>query len=668
MGGAPETTSAETAVRPITLPSGLVTFVLTDIEGSTRLFRELGDAYPVLLADHYELLRAAVAGHGGAEVGTEGDSLLVAFPDAAEAVATCLEAQLALSAHSWPPGIQIQVRMGVHTGEATPVDGNYVALPLHQVARIAAGAHGGQTLVSHATATAAEGRLPDGAQLAALGSFQLRGFPTPEPLYELRHPDLRDNFPPLRAIGVLAHNLPFRRASFVGRAEDRATLARLLDTTGLVTVVGPGGVGKTRLALQVAFDVLDEFDDGAWLVELAALADPASVPRAVASAMGIAEVPGKSTEEVLASALGSKAALLILDNCEHLLDAVAGLAQMLSERCPNLVILSTSREPLDIDGEVVWRVEPLLTLDPDQTVGLADLKASDAVQLFTERAASVRPGFELTEDNAGDIARIVFHLSGMPLAIELAAAALAERSLSGVLSGLEDRFSLLVRGRRTAPTRHQTLRAAIEWSLDLLEPSERLLFDRLSVFAGSGTNAAAGEVCGGGVVGSSEVPELMRRLVRASLVSIDLESPDRWSMLESIRELGVLELAEAGGTEEFSRRHRTWAVERVEAVEDRIGRKGQAVVLAELAAERDNIRRAIGSAVSAQDAEIGLRICTAMTRYWTSNGDWSEGSEQLGNVLALNGGDRGAPWEGDRRSGQPPSAQWRARRGRQMFW
>ena len=310
-------------------------------------------------------------------------------------------------------------------------------------------------------------------------------------MYELRHPDLRDDFPPLRAIGVLAHNLPFRRASFVGRAEDRATLARMLGTTGLVTVVGPGGVGKTRLALQVAFDVLDEFDDGVWLVELAPLADPASVPRAVASAMGIAEVPGQSTEEVLASALGSKAALLILDNCEHLLDAVAGLAQMLSERCPNLVILSTSREPLDIDGEVVWRVEPLLTLDPDQTVGLAELKASDAVQLFTERAASVRPGFELTEDNAGDIARIVFHLSGMPLAIELAAAALAERSLSGVLSGLEDRFSLLVRGRRTAPTRHQTLRAAIEWSLDLLEPSERLLFDRLSVFAGSGTNAAA---------------------------------------------------------------------------------------------------------------------------------------------------------------------------------
>ncbi|MET0564870.1 MAG: adenylate/guanylate cyclase domain-containing protein [Acidimicrobiia bacterium] len=629
------------AAQPKTLPSGLVTFVLTDIEGSTRLFRELGDAYPSLLADHYELLRAAVAGHRGVEVGTEGDSLLIAFPDAAEAIAACLEGQLALSAHRWPPGAEIQVRMGLHTGEATPVDGNYVALPLHQVARIAAGAHGGQILVSQATATAVEGRLPAEVRLAALGSFQLRGFPTPEPLYQLRHPDLREDFPPLRAIGILAHNLPFRRASFVGRAQDRETLARTLGTkTGLVTVVGPGGVGKTRLAVQVAFDVLDEFADGVWLVELAPLTDPASVPRAVASAVGIAEVPGQSTEEVLASALGSKAVLLILDNCEHLLDAVAGLAQMLSERCPHLVILSTSREPLDIDGEVVWRVEPLLTLDPDQTVGVAELKASDAVQLFTERAAAVRSGFELTDDNAGDVARIVFHLSGMPLAIELAAAALAERSLSGVLSGLEDRFSLLIRGRRTAPTRHQTLRAAIEWSLDLLEPSERILFDRLSVFAGSGTTAAAAEVCGGGEMETSEVPDLMGRLVRASLVSIEPESPDRWTMLESIRELGALELAEGGGTEEFSRRHRTWAVGRVEAVEDRIGRKGQAAVIAEMAHERDNIRRAIESAVSAEDAEIGLRICVAMTRYWTSNGDWTEGSEQLDNVLALSGGDR----------------------------
>ena len=629
------------AAPPKVLPSGLVTFVLTDIEGSTRLFRQLGDAYPNLLAEHYELLRAAVTRHGGVEIATEGDSLLVAFPDAAEAVGACLEGQLALSAHRWPPGSHVQVRMGVHTGEATPVGDNYVALPLHQVARIAAGAHGGQVLVSQATATAAEGRLPAGSHLAALGSFQLRGFPSPEPLYQLRHPDLRDEFPPLRAIGVLAHNLPFRRASFVGRAEDRAALAEMLGTTGVVTVVGPGGVGKTRLALQVAFDVLDEFDDGVWLVELAPLADPVSVPRAVASAMGIAEVPGKSTEEVLASGLGNKAALLILDNCEHLLDAVAGLAQMLSERCPHLVILSTSREPLDIDGEVVWRVEPLLILDPDQMVGLAELKASDAVQLFTERAASVRPGFELTEDNAGDIARIVFHLSGMPLAIELAAAALAERSLSGVLNGLEDRFSLLVRGRRTAPTRHQTLRAAIEWSLDLLELSERVLFDRLSVFAGSGTNTAAAEVCGGGALKTSEVPELIGRLVRASLVSIEPEAPDRWSMLESIRELAVLELADAGGTEEFSRRHRTWAVGRVEAVEGQIGRKGQEAVLAELADERDNIRRAIENAVSAQDAEVGLRICTAMTRYWTSHGDWTEGSEQLGNVLALSGGDPG---------------------------
>ena len=510
-----------------------------------------------------------------------------------------------MSAHHWPPGAEIQVRMGVHTGEASPSGDNYVALPLHQVARIAAGAHGGQILVSQATATAAEGGLPPRTHLAALGSFQLRGFAAPEPISSgtltsvtnsrrcvHRGPGPQPALPPrqLRRAGrgpigacrLAGHNRSGHRRRPWGRRED--------------TPRGPGGLRPARRFRRRCLA------GRAGTVVRFRLGFQDSRLR-----HGHRRGPGQSTEEVLASALGSKSALLILDNCEHLLDAVAAFAQTLSERCPNLVILSTSREPLDIDGEVVWRVEPFPTLDPDETVDLAELKASDAVRLFTERAALVRPGFQLTDDNAGDISRIVFHLSGMPLAIELAAAALAERSLSGVLGGLEDRFSLLVRGRRTAPTRHQTLRAAIEWSLDLLESAERLLFDRLSVFAGGGTSAAAAEVCGGGAVATSEVPELLGHLVRASLVSIEPESPDRWTMLESIRELGMLELADGDETEEFSRRHRRWALGRIEAVEDQIGRRGQTAALAELADERDNVRRAI-SAVSAQDAEIGLRM------------------------------------------------------------
>jgi predicted ATPase/class 3 adenylate cyclase len=633
-----ETAVAEVAREPRRLPSGIVTFVLTDIEGSTRLFRELGEAYLEVLATHNELLRAAVSNHGGVEVGTEGDSLLVAFSDPSEALSACLEGQQALIAQRWPHGVEVRVRMGVHTGEATPVGDDYVALPLHQVARISAGAHGGQVLVSEATNVNVEGRLPAGVSLIALGSFQLRGFPAPERLYQLRHADLRAEFPPLRAIGVLAHNLPFLRAGFVGRAEERATLAESLRTTGIVTVVGPGGVGKTRLAVQVAFDVLEEFEDGAWLVELAPLTDRASVPRAVASAMGIAEVPGRSVDDVLVEALSHKSALLMLDNCEHLLDGVASLAEFLSQRCPHLVIFSTSREPLDIEGEVVWRVEPLGTVDPDRNTSLAEVAASEAAQLFTERASLVRPGFELDENNAAEVAQIVSHLNGIPLAIELAAAALAERSLSGVLSGLTDRFSLLIRGRRTAPSRHQTLRAALEWSLDLLSPPERLLFDRLSVFAGGATIDAAVAVGVGGAVEGTQVPELLGHLVRASLLSIDPGAPDRWGMLESIRDLGALELAEVGETEEITRRHRTWTAERVEAVEDRIGRRGHTTVMIELAKDRDNVRRAIESAVSADDPEIALRICTAMSPFWMSHGDWTEGIEHLRRALALGGG------------------------------
>jgi class 3 adenylate cyclase len=260
------------------LPAGVVTFVMTDIEGSTRLFRELGERYVDVLATHQALLRGSFTHHGGVEVGVEGDALFFVFADASEAVAACLEGQRALAAHPWPAGVELRVRIGMHTGEARPVRNSYVDLAVHQAARISAGAHGGQVLLSEATAAAVEGRLPVGSTLIALGSFQLRGFPEPERLFQLGHPDLRHRFPPLRLIGVVLHNLPFPRSGFVGRTEERTALGSLLGTEGVVSVVGLGGVGKTRLAIQIAFDVLDRFPDGAWLVELAALSDPSSVP------------------------------------------------------------------------------------------------------------------------------------------------------------------------------------------------------------------------------------------------------------------------------------------------------------------------------------------------------------------------------------------------------
>lgn len=621
------------------LPAGVVTFVMTDIEGSTRLFRELGDGYVALLAEHQALLRDAFGGRRGVEVETEGDALFVAFADAADAVAACLEGQRALAAHRWPRGGEVRVRMGAHTGEATPVGHGYVALAVHQAARVCAAAHGGQVLLSEATATAAGGRLPAGATLASLGSFQLRGFPTPERLFQLRHRDLREEFPPLRALGVVAHNLPFVRASFVGRAEERSALASLLSTTGVVTVVGPPGVGKTRLAVQVAFDVMDAYPDGAWLAELAPLADPALLPRALASVLGVDEKPARSIDAVLVEVLAPKAALLLLDNCEHLLDAAARLAERLSQHCPHLVILATSREPLDIEGEAVLRLGPLPTVDPDGVAGVTDVAAGDAVRLFVERAALVRPDFRLTDQMAPDVARVVDALDGIPLAIELAAAALGDRPLPAVVQGLADRFSLLSHGRRTAPGRHQTLRAALEWSLDLLGDDERRLFARLAAFAGTGTTEAVAEVCDGAPVVGAEVRRMLRRLVRASLVLSHPQVAERWSMLESVRELGALELAAAGEVDELAARHRSWYARRVEETQDVIGRKGAADVMSDLAADHDNVRRALDTAVDAGDAAVALRICAAMAPFWTSHGDWTEGCDRLRAALALPGGD-----------------------------
>ncbi|MFL6097447.1 MAG: ATP-binding protein [Blastococcus sp.] len=616
------------------LPAGTVTFLMSDIEGSTRLFHRFGSDYVALLAEHRRLLRDAVARHRGHEVETEGDALLLAFGDAADAVAAALDGQRALAAHQWPAGGDVRVRIGLHTGAATPMGGGYVALAVHQTARISAGAHGGQVLMSDATATAAGGRLPPGATVTPLGSFQLRGFPAPERLFQLVHRDLQSNFPAPRALGVVAHNLPFLRTGFIGREVERATLAALLPATGVLTVVGPGGVGKTRLAVQLVFDVMDDYADGAWMVELAPLTDPGLVAGAVAAVVGVAEQPGRSIDDLLLEALAARSMLLLLDNCEHLLDVVAALVERLSRHCPYLVVLVTSREPLDIDGEAVWQLAPFPTLDLAGELTAERVGGVEAAQLFAERAALVRPGFRLTDETAPSVARLVAHLDGMPLAIELAAAALIDHPLSAVLQGLTDRFALLSRGRRTAPGRHQTLRAALEWSLDLLTPDERRVFARLAVFAGQGTLEAAAEVCSGTPVAAGSVSVALRRLMRASLLLPHPEVAGRWSMLESVRELAALELS-AAGDPDAAARHRAWFAARAERLGADIGRADRPEALRELTADQDNVRHALDSAVATGDSASGLRLCVAMGPFWLATAHWSEGIERLRAVLAL---------------------------------
>ena len=588
---------AAAAVRR--LPAGVVTFVMTDIESSTRLFRELGNDYVGLLETHTALLREAFSAHRGAEVATEGDALVMAFDDAAEALRGCVEGQRALWAHPWPPGAEIRVRMGLHTAEAEPTGDNYVSLGLHQAARICAAAHGGQILLSDATATAVAGDLPADVRLSVLGSFQLRGFTAPARLLQVQHPDLPGEFPPLRVHGVVQHNLPFHRAAFVGRAEERRGVAGLIRETGVVTIVGLGGVGKTRLAVQVAFDVMDDFEDGAWLVELAAATDRQAVASAVAAVRHVSEVPGRSLEDMVIDDLSGKAALLVLDNCEQVLEAVASFTE-----------------------------EPATSATAKGASGEA------AVRLFEQRAALVRPGFRISDENAADVAAIVRHVDGLPLAIELAAAALADTSLSGVLEGLSDRFSLLTYGRRTAPGRHQTLRAALEWSLDLLGPDERLLFARLAAFARTGTIEAARAVCSAPPLSEASVPQLLRRLRRGSLLSSG-EDLERWTMLDSVHELASLELEGSGEADELAVRHREWFKRCAETRGHDLGLRGHGQARADLLADLDNIRQALATGVSAGDSDRAIRTAAAMAPFWVSHGDWSAGVTHLRQTLAL---------------------------------
>ncbi|WP_161964993.1 ATP-binding protein [Ornithinimicrobium cerasi] len=619
------------------LPSGRVTFLMTDIEGSTRLFQGLGRDYVALLAQHNALLRAAFARHGGAELDTEGDALIVAFADPTEAVVACVEGQVALREHPWPPGAAIRVRMGLDTADAAPVDGQYVSLALHRASRICAGGHGGQVLLSETTAVEVRGRLPSDVMVTALGRFQLRGFAEPTRLFQVAHPALPVDFPPLRAQGVVHHNLPFHRAGLVGRAGERAALARAIHQTGIVTVVGTGGVGKTRLAVQVAFDVMDDFEDGTWLVELASATGRQDVASAVAGVLHVTGRPGASLEEAVLDELSTRSALVVLDNCEQVADTVAGFAEELAQRAPRVVLVATSREPLGVEGEVVWRLGPLPVPHPAEVTRAAQLVDLDGVRLFAERATLVRPGFTVTDDNAGTVARIVAHVDGIPLAIELAAAALADRSPESVLAGLADRFALLVDGRRTAPERHQALRSALVWSLDLLCAEERLLFARLGAFARTGTIEDTSEVCGAAPLSAAEVPRLLRRLVRASLLTL-ADDHERWSMLESVQELAGWEARCTGEAAVVAERHRERFASRAETLGPQVGLRGRRAVVTALLADLDNVRRALATGVEAADTDRCLRLATGMTRFWMSRGDWSAGVGHLQQALALPGG------------------------------
>jgi predicted ATPase/class 3 adenylate cyclase len=591
------------------LPNGTVTFLFTDIEGSTRLWETEPDATARSLALHDQTLRAAFGHHGGVVYSTMGDGMAVVFASAVAAARAVLETQQALLAAPWPaPTGALKVRMGLHTDEAVLHDGQYANQPLNRCARLMAAAHGGQVLLSGATVALVRSQLPDDATLIDLGEHRLRDLPATMRIFQLAHPDLPRAFPALRLPDALSGNLPLQASSFIGREHELEQTAAALAQARIVTLTGPGGVGKTRLALAVAGQVLPQFSAAAWLCELAPVRDIAGVDDAVAAVFSVTARAGQDTREALVEFLRGKELLLMLDNCEHLLDGAAALAAVLQSSCPRLVILATSREGLGIDGE---RLIPVPSLElPGDGAGLDAIARAEAVRLFTERAAAVKPGFQVTAQNAAAVAAVVRRLDGIALAVELAAARVPAMTPAELARRLERSFALLTAGRRGAVARHQTLRATIDWSFNLLSGSEQVLLARLAVFAGGATLEAAEAVCGGEGIDPDAVFELLAALVARSLVVAGEHGPQtRYRLLETIRQYGDERLDQAGETELWRARHAGYYADLLPRVLQHAHDPNPEMFWAvRVVAEQDNLLAAWSWAISTDNVDTAFKI------------------------------------------------------------
>ena len=617
------------------LPAGTVTFLFTDIEGSTQLLADLGHRYADLLTMHHRLLRTSFEPWGGQVVDTQGDAFFVAFPRARDALSAAVAAQRAVNTHPWPAAVALHVRMGLHTGEPLSAETGYVGIDVHRAARMCDSAHGGQILVSAATRELVADDLPDGIGLRDLGEHRLKDLARPHRLFQVTSPDLPTDFPPLRSLDRLPNNLPVQLTSFVGREREIAEVKERLAGARLVTLTGPGGVGKTRLALEVAARVVEDVADGVWLVELSAVADAALVPQAVASALSLQEESGRPLSASLAQHLLHKQLLFILDNCEHLADASAHLAQDLLRRCPGVRLLATSRETLGLAGEATYRVPSLSLPDPRQLPGASDLLHYEAVRLFADRAALSQPGFAVAAHNAATLVAICRHLDGIPLAIELAAARVRALSVEAIASRLGDRFRLLAGGTRTALPRHQTLRAAMDWSYDLLPESERELLQRLAVCAGAFSLEAAQAVGAPDDGDGLGVLDLLTHLVDKSLVTVDQQASDvRYRLLETIRQYGREKLVESGGADAAARRHRDFFLALAARAEPELARAAQMTWLDRLEADHDNLRAALEWSLAQPGDDAALRLAVALAPYWHARGYLSEGREWLDRARA----------------------------------
>jgi predicted ATPase/class 3 adenylate cyclase len=618
-------------------PTGTVTFLFTDIEGSTRLVQQLGvEQWSGLLERHRVLLRSAVLGHGGVEVGTEGDGFFAAFPLPAEALAAAIEAQRALAAEPWPEDARIRVRMGIHTGEGRlDADMTYVGTDVHRAARIAAAGHGEQVVLSDATRILVGGDIPEGVAIRDLGEARLKDLDRPEQLHQLVIDGLRSDFPPLRTLGGTSTNLPTQVTTFLGREREIEEIGALLAETRLLTLTGPGGTGKTRLALQVAARSLAEFPDGVWFVALGVITEPDLVPSTIAHEIGLPDRGGRNPVERLIDHFRGKRALIVLDNFEQVTAAAPSVGQLITT-CVDLAILVTSRSTLHLYGEREYPVPPLGVPDPSHLPSLTSLSQFEAVALFVERARAVKPGFGVTNENAPSVAEICYRLDGLPLAIELAAARIKILPPQAILARFNDRLDLLSAGARDLPARQQTLRGAIGWSFDMLEPPDRALFACFSVFVGGASIEAVEAVCGPALP-TVDVFDVLASLVDKSLVrqAEGLAGAPRFSMLSTIQEYAAERLAEGDAIEETRQRHADWFLGEVTAAEPRLMATDKRPQLDALEQEHDNLRAAIAWATERGRADTALRLTGGLWRFWQMRGYLTEGRERLERALAL---------------------------------
>jgi predicted ATPase/class 3 adenylate cyclase len=604
----------------VELPSGEVTFVFTDIAGSTRMFRELGDQYPVVLARHNALLRAAVAAHAGVEIKTEGDALFCAFTDARNALLACVEGQRSLATEDWDDDVTVSVRMGAHTGEAVPVGNDYIALAVHQAARISAAANGGQIIASDATLRAA-GELPAEFAVRDLGSNLLKDFPNPVRIWQVAAEGLGTEFLPLRTRIV---SLPTSRTTFIGRSDEVDAVATSLARPGLTTLVGPGGVGKTRLAIEAATLIASKDDAGVHFAEFGTDGGEDVVVATLVRQIGVAEQPGVVLFDALCSEIGNRRALLIVDNCEQIVDDIANVVDSLLRRCTNLSVLATSRVPLEVDGETRVSIKPLpLTSD--------DSRTGDAVRLFLDRVAAATGAAAFTDADLEAATEVCRRLDGLPLALELAASTVATVPLPVLVTELDSRLDLL-RARGRVP-RQRTLRALLDWSHELLSDQARLALRRLALFSGPFDLAEAGAaVTSVGDLPRAATARIMAELAAHSFVTVDVTG-GRYALLETVKVYAGDHLDTADEREQV-RQGLVDHVHRWVTGVDLDGADGPARVRA-ISQSYSLVRLALESAESDGDAERLLALCAVLGRWWFIRGLNHDGVEWCGRALAF---------------------------------